>query len=70
MPQMWVFQHSAGGMAIPFRPVSAIFLSKTLDSLAGGAPALIAPGRKPLAAGHKPLTETFERASRLEAARP
>ncbi len=70
MPQMKVFQHSAGGMAFAFRPVSAIFLSKNLDWLAGDAPALIAPGRKPLAAGHRPLTETFERASRLEAARP
>ncbi len=70
MPQMKVFQHSAGGMAIPFRAGSANFLSKNPDSLAGDAPALIAPGRKPLAAGHRPLTETFERASRLEAARP
>lgn len=70
MPHMKVFRYSAGGMAFAFRPVSAIFLSKNLESLAGDAPALIAPGRKPMAAGHKPLIETFERASRLEAARP
>lgn len=57
-------------MAITFRPVSAIFLSKNLESLAGDAAALIAPGRKPVTAGHEPLAETFERASRLEAARP
>ncbi len=70
MPPMRVFQHPASDMAIAFRPVSAIFLSKNLESLAGDAPALIAPGRKPMTAGHEPLTETFERASRLEAARP
>lgn len=67
---MKVFQHSAGGMPFAFRPVGAIFLSRNLESLAGGAPALMAPGRKPMAAGHKPLIETFERASRVEAARP
>lgn len=60
---MKVFQHSAGGMPFAFRPVGAIFLSRNLESLAGGAPAL-------MAAGHKPLIETFERDSRLEAARP
>ena len=70
MPHMKVFQHSAGGMAFAFRAVCAFFLSKNLDSLAGDVAGLIAPGRKPLAAGHKPLTGTFERASRLEAARP
>ena len=67
---MKVFQHSAGGMAFAFGAGSAIFLSKNLDSLAGDAPALMAPGGKPMTAGHRPLTGTFERASRLEAARP
>lgn len=67
---MKVFQHSAGAMPFAFMPVGAIFLSRNLESLAGGAPALMAPGRKPMAAGHKPLIETFERASRVEAARP
>jgi hypothetical protein len=57
-------------MAFAFRAVCAIFLSKNLESLAGDAPVLIAPGRKPMAAGHKPLIETFERASCLEVARP
>ncbi len=63
-------RYSAGSMAFAFRAVCAIFLSKNLESLAGDGPALIAPGRKPLAAGHAPSIETFERASRLEAARP
>ena len=67
---MKVFLHSAGGMAFGFGAVSAIFLSRNLESSAGDAPALMAPGRKPMADGHKPLTETFERASRLEGARP
>lgn len=75
MPPMRGFQHPASDKAITFRPVSAIFLSKNLlsknlESLAGDAAALIAPGRKAMTAGHEPLTETFERASRLEAARP
>ncbi len=67
---MKVFQHSARGMPFAFRPVGAIFLSRNLESLAGDAPAPMAPGRNPMAAGHKPLIETFERASRVEAARP
>ena len=70
MPPMRGFQHPASDMAITFRPVSAIFLSKNLESLTGDAAALIAPGRKPVTAGHEPLAETFERTSRLEAARP
>jgi len=60
---MKVFQHSARDMAFAFRPVCAIFLSKNLESLAGDTPAL-------MAAGHTPLIETFERASRVEAAWP
>ena len=57
-------------MPFAFRPVGAIFLYRNLESLAGDAPAPMAPGRNPMAAGHKPLIETFERASRVEAARP
>ena len=70
-------------MAIAFKPVSAIFsalaflagCSENLESLGGDAPALIAPGRKPMAVEHKPLRETFGFSSPLEtgpveAARP
>lgn len=76
MPPMRVFQHPASDMAIAFRPVSAIFpalvfltgRSEPLESLAGNAPARIAPGRKPMAlmVKHKPLRQTFGRSSPVD----
>jgi len=69
MPHMKVFQHSAGGVAFAFRAVCAIFLSKNLESSAGDAAALIAPGRKlmQVMVEHRLLRGTFELDPHFEA---